>query len=89
MNLYSNSVPSDGTTIFAGISERITKEFTALAPSKMKVEVVAQPERKYSAWVGGSIFIAPVHIPADGDFKNESMTSPVPPCTGSNSEVRA
>jgi actin len=36
-DLYSNSVLSDGTTMFAGISERTAKELTALAPSKMKV----------------------------------------------------
>ena len=29
---------------------------SALAPNKMKVKVITPPERKYSAWVGGSIF---------------------------------
>ena len=28
---------------------------TALAPSTMKINVVDPPERKYSAWMGGSI----------------------------------
>ncbi len=28
---------------------------TALAPSTMKIKVVAPPERKYSVWIGGSI----------------------------------
>jgi hypothetical protein len=32
-----------------------TKELTALAPSTMKIKVVAPPERKYSVWIGGSI----------------------------------
>ena len=27
----------------------------ALAPSTMKIKVVAPPERKYSVWIGGSI----------------------------------
>merc|ERR1712154_345891 len=40
---------------FAGIGERMTKELTALAPSTMKIKVVAPPERKYSVWIGGSI----------------------------------
>ena len=31
------------------------KELTALAPSTMKIKVVAPPERKYSVWIGGSI----------------------------------
>merc|ERR1712113_775629 len=30
-------------------------ELTALAPSTMKIKVVAPPERKYSVWIGGSI----------------------------------
>jgi len=54
-DLYSNIVLSGGTTMFPGISERITKELTALAPSTMKIKVIAPPERKYSVWIGGSI----------------------------------
>lgn len=41
--------------MFAGISDRMQKEITNLAPSSMKVKVVAPPERKYSVWIGGSI----------------------------------
>ena len=54
-DLYSNVVLSGGTTMFQGIGERMTKELTALAPSTMKIKVVAPPERKYSVWIGGSI----------------------------------
>jgi len=54
-DLYGNVVLSGGTTMFQGIGERITKELTALAPSTMKIKVVAPPERKYSVWIGGSI----------------------------------
>mmetsp|Transcript_18715 Transcript_18715/g.57568 ORF Transcript_18715/g.57568 Transcript_18715/m.57568 type:complete len:378 (-) Transcript_18715:351-1484(-) len=54
-DLYSNIVLSGGTTMYPGIGERMTKEITALAPSTMKVKVVAPPERKYSVWIGGSI----------------------------------
>jgi actin beta/gamma 1 len=54
-DLYGNVVLSGGTTMFAGIGERMTKELTALAPSTMKIKVVAPPERKYSVWIGGSI----------------------------------
>ena len=43
-DLYSNTVLSCGTTMFAGIGERMTKELTALAPSSMKIKVVAPPE---------------------------------------------
>ncbi|CAE8632359.1 unnamed protein product, partial [Polarella glacialis] len=54
-DLYANIVLSGGTTMFQGIGERMTKELTALAPSTMKIKVIAPPERKYSVWIGGSI----------------------------------
>ena len=54
-DLYANVVLSGGTTMYPGIAERMTKELTALAPSTMKIKVVAPPERKYSVWIGGSI----------------------------------
>jgi len=54
-DLYGNIVLSGGTTMFPGVGERMTKELVALAPSTMKIKVVAPPERKYSVWIGGSI----------------------------------
>jgi len=54
-DLYGNIVLSGGSTMYPGIAERITKEMTSLAPSTMKIKVVAPPERKYSVWIGGSI----------------------------------
>jgi actin beta/gamma 1 len=53
--LYGNIVLSGGTTMFPGIAERMQKEITALAPSSMKVKIIAPPERKFSVWIGGSI----------------------------------
>jgi actin len=53
-DLYANIVLSGGTTCFPGFPERIEKEITRLAPSRMKIEVVAHPARKYAAWIGGS-----------------------------------
>merc|ERR1712048_203105 len=53
--LFSNVVLSGGTTMFQGIGERMTRELAVLAPSTMKIKVVAPPERKYSVWIGGSI----------------------------------
>jgi actin-related protein len=54
-DLYANVVLSGGSTMFPGIGERMTRELGSLAPSTMKVRVVAPPERKYSVWIGGSI----------------------------------
>ena len=49
-DLYSNIVLSGGTTMFPGIADRMTKEISALAPSSVKVKVVAPAERRYSVW---------------------------------------
>lgn len=54
-DLYGNIVLSGGTTMYPGIAERLNKEVVALAPSSMKIKVVAPPERKFSVWIGGSI----------------------------------
>jgi len=40
---------------FLGIADRMQKEITALAPSTIKIKIIAPPERKYSVWIGGSI----------------------------------
>merc|ERR1719239_1865615 len=50
-----NSVMSGGTTMYPGIADRMQKEITALAPSTIKIKIIAPPERKYSVWIGGSI----------------------------------
>ncbi len=47
--------------MYPGISDRMQKEITALAPSSMKVRIIAPPERKYSVWIGGSILASIVH----------------------------
>merc|ERR1712167_42216 len=54
-DLYANVVLSGGTTMYAGIADRMSKEITALAPSTIKIKIIAPPERKYSVWIGGSI----------------------------------
>ena len=54
-DLYSNIVLSGGTTMYPGIADRMQKEITNLAPSAMKIKIIAPPERKFSVWIGGSI----------------------------------
>lgn len=41
--------------MFPGITDRLQQELTNMAPSSMRVRVIAPPERKYSVWIGGSI----------------------------------
>merc|ERR1739842_83009 len=54
-DLFANIVMSGGTTMYAGIADRMQKEITALAPSTLKIKIIAPHERKYSVWIGGSI----------------------------------
>merc|ERR1711942_501859 len=54
-DLFANIVMSGGTTMYAGVADRMQKEITALAPSTIKIKIIAPPERKYSVWIGGSI----------------------------------
>ena len=56
-DLYQNIILSGGTTLYAGLPERLTKEVQKLAPQAIKslVKVIAVPERKYCVWIGGSI----------------------------------
>ncbi|XP_078610535.1 actin-4-like [Branchiostoma floridae x Branchiostoma japonicum] len=57
-DLYANTVLSGGTSMFPGIADRMQKEITALAPSTMKIKIIAPPERKLAAWQGGSAVAA-------------------------------
>jgi len=54
-DLYSNIALSGGSTMFPGIAERMQKEIAVLAPTTMEIKIIAPPERKYSAWIGGSV----------------------------------
>ncbi|XP_051830488.1 actin, cytoskeletal 4-like [Antechinus flavipes] len=55
-DLYANTVSSGVTiTMYPGITDRMQKEIIALAPSTMKIKIVAPAEHKYSIWIGGSI----------------------------------
>jgi actin-related protein len=55
-DLFANIVLFGGTTMFPGIAERLQKEIVALVNNEqMIIQVIAPPERKYSAWTGGSI----------------------------------
>jgi actin beta/gamma 1 len=54
-DLFANIVLSGGSTMFPGISDRLRKEVSYLAEPAMIVRVAAPPDRKFSAWIGGSV----------------------------------
>jgi len=41
--------------LYPVIADRMQKEITDLAPSTIKIKIIAPPERKYSVYIGGSI----------------------------------
>lgn len=54
-DLYQNIVLSGGTTMFHGLADRMKAEISKLAPSAMRVKVIATADRRFSVWIGGSI----------------------------------
>merc|ERR1712209_351372 len=50
-DLYANTVMSGGTTMYPGVADRMQKEITALAPSTIKIKIIAPPERKIIYWI--------------------------------------
>jgi actin len=53
--LYSSVVLAGGNTLFPKLDERVQREVSYLAPKGITVKCVSFPERKYAAWLGGSI----------------------------------
>jgi actin-related protein len=54
-NLYGNIVLSGGSSMFPSFDERIRSEIINIAPIGTRIKVIANPERKYSTWYGGSM----------------------------------
>ena len=41
--------------MLTGLDDRLQKELKNVSPDSMNVNIIAPPERKYSAWIGASI----------------------------------
>ena len=54
-SLFSNIILSGAGTMLLGLSQRMQRELESLAPPGVPVKVIAPPERRSSAWIGGSI----------------------------------
>merc|ERR550525_1232107 len=55
--------------MYPGIADRMQKEITALAPSTIKIKIIAPPERKYSVWIGD-------HCPGSLHHQDQDHRSP-------------
>jgi actin-like protein 6A len=56
--LYSNIFLCGGNTLFSGFAERFQKQITNTNKQTFKIKIITHPsntERKFSAWIGGSI----------------------------------
>ncbi|WP_438003330.1 actin, cytoplasmic 2 [Sorangium sp. So ce321] len=53
--LYGNIVLTGGTSMLPGLCERLQKDIASLAPSSVKVKVVAPENRRYGAFAGASV----------------------------------
>merc|ERR1712130_734343 len=52
---WEKVVLAGGSTMFPGFAQRIKRRTQGIVPDNVTVDVVAIAERKYSAWIGGSI----------------------------------
>eukprot|EP00993_Chasmostoma_nieuportense_P001528 NODE_2401_length_1187_cov_28.294340_g2287_i0.p1 GENE.NODE_2401_length_1187_cov_28.294340_g2287_i0~~NODE_2401_length_1187_cov_28.294340_g2287_i0.p1 ORF type:complete len:370 (-),score=92.12 NODE_2401_length_1187_cov_28.294340_g2287_i0:25-1134(-) len=53
--LYSSVHLAGGSTLVTGFGDRLMAEARRIAPKDVKIKIRAQPERKYTTWLGGSI----------------------------------
>jgi len=56
--LYENILLSGGSTMYAGMKERLCQDVQALANPNVSVKVTAPNDRKYSVWIGGAVLSA-------------------------------
>ena len=54
-DLWSNVVLAGASTVYRQMDVRLQKELIDLATPYRTVKIIASPERKQSAWIGGSI----------------------------------
>jgi len=54
-DLFGNIVMAGGTTMFPSMKERLQEDVQKKVAESVKVKVTAPPERRVSAWIGGSI----------------------------------
>jgi len=53
--IFSNVVLAGGNTLFENFQGRMKNELLELAPVKTPINVIANKERQYSSWIGGSV----------------------------------
>merc|ERR1719449_77968 len=64
-----NTVMSGGTTMYPGIADRMQKEITALAPSTIKIKIIAPPREEVLRLDRRLHPCLSLHLPADVDLQ--------------------
>ena len=54
-DFFKHIVLAGGNTLFTNISNRLWREMNQLVPHNIRCKIIENDERKYSAWLGGSI----------------------------------
>ena len=54
-DFFKHIMLAGGNSLFPNISNRLWREINTLAPHNHRTKIIENPERKYSAWLGGSI----------------------------------
>merc|ERR1711965_470109 len=54
MDLYGNIILSGGTTLYAGLPDRLEQEVDKKCPQQGSVKIIASADRYYCVWTGGS-----------------------------------
>ena len=54
-DFFKHIVLAGGNTLFPNIANRLWREINQLAPPNHRTKIIENDERKYSAWLGGSI----------------------------------
>uniref|UniRef100_A0A7S1JFH4 Actin n=1 Tax=Eutreptiella gymnastica TaxID=73025 RepID=A0A7S1JFH4_9EUGL len=67
-HLYTSIHLAGGTTLLKGFGDRLLAEMRKTCPPKAPIKIRAPPERKYTAWLGGSI------LASLAAFKNACVT---------------
>jgi actin-related protein len=70
-SLYQNIVLIGGTTLLPGIETRVKSEVQQKAPDNVKLNVIAQDNRRYASWLGGSVYSM---MPTFYDIENGCIT---------------
>jgi len=56
--LYKNIVLAGGTTLMPGLAMRLKRSLESLVPEGTEINIIEQPNRQSSAWVGGAKLVS-------------------------------